>query len=254
MPRDTRTYITLHDGMPEHPKVEPLTDRAFRDLVSLWCWCSRNRTDGKVPTAVWMKRAGAKIRAELIAAGLVEETAEGALMHDYLEHQRSAAEIDELSAKRRDAGSKGGSKAQAKKRASARASAQANVKPAPSKTQADTETEVPTTSGGEPPAAETPGQRGNRLAKAYTDLVPLSNFPAVAGVVRKAMGAGYDDEAIVGGLRRLANENRSVTTDTLRVELEGLPVSRYNRQDEPRAESPEERRVREARQRQREAS
>jgi HNH endonuclease len=33
MPRDDRTYITVHDGMPEHPKVEGLSDAAFRLLI-----------------------------------------------------------------------------------------------------------------------------------------------------------------------------------------------------------------------------
>ena len=46
MPADRRTYITVHDGMPEHPKVDALSDKAFRALVGLWCWCSRNLTDG----------------------------------------------------------------------------------------------------------------------------------------------------------------------------------------------------------------
>lgn len=108
MPRDTRPFITVHDGMPEHPKIEGLSDAGFRLLVSTWCWCSRNRTDGKVREASWAKRGTRKARQELIDAGLVEPASDGVLMHDYLDHQRSAEEIDELSRKRAEAGSKGG--------------------------------------------------------------------------------------------------------------------------------------------------
>jgi 5-methylcytosine-specific restriction endonuclease McrA len=74
-----------------------------------------------------------------------------------------------------------------------------------------------------PVGTRTLNQRGNDLAKAYCDLQPLSNFPAVAGICRKALKAGYADVAIQDALQRLANEGRGVTTETLRVELEGLP-------------------------------
>lgn len=73
---------------------------------------------------------------------------------------------------------------------------------------------------------ETPGQQANRLTKAYTDLVPLSNFPAVAGVVRKALRSGYGEQAITEALIRMGMDGRSVTTDSLRYELDGLPQRR----------------------------
>lgn len=72
-------------------------------------------------------------------------------------------------------------------------------------------------------ADETPNKRAQRLARTYTDRVKLSNFPAVMGVVKKAMTT-YDDETITAALSRLATEGRSVTTETLRIEIEGLPV------------------------------
>jgi hypothetical protein len=73
----------------------------------------------------------------------------------------------------------------------------------------------------------TEGQRVNLLAKVFTDREPMSNFPAVAGVVRKAVRSGrYSDEQIVEALGRLAADGRSVTVETLRVELDGLPASR----------------------------
>jgi hypothetical protein len=75
------------------------------------------------------------------------------------------------------------------------------------------------------------GQRVNSLTKVYTDLVPLSKFPAVAGVVRKAVRTSlWSDEEIEQALERLGVEGRSVTTDTLRYELTGFPGRETNRQ------------------------
>ena len=71
-----------------------------------------------------------------------------------------------------------------------------------------------------PPAAETEGQRVNRLARTYTDRVPLSKFVAVAGVVRAAVRAGHGDEQITAGLARIADEQRAVTIDTLRIAIQ----------------------------------
>ena len=63
----------------------------------------------------------------------------------------------------------------------------------------------------------------NRLAKGYTDVVPLSRFPAIAGIAKKALQSGYDEQTIADALGRLATEGRPVTTETLRIEMEGLP-------------------------------
>lgn len=145
MARDDRTYITVHDGMPEHPKVEALSDRAFRVLIDLWCWCSRTLSDGVIPEAVWLKRTGtAKVRKELLAA-LVDVVDGEYVMHDYLAHQRSRAQVEELKAKRAEAGRKGGrarAANQASGEASAQASATANAKHSGSKIQPPTTTDT----------------------------------------------------------------------------------------------------------------
>ena len=141
MARDDRTYITVHDGMPEHQKVEALSDRAFRVLVDLWCWCSRQLNDGVIPEAVWLKRTGtSKVRKELLAA-LVDVVDGEYVMHDYLEHQRSRAQVEALKAKRAEAGRKGG-RARAANQANAEASASANGKQSGTKIQPPTETDT----------------------------------------------------------------------------------------------------------------
>lgn len=137
MPADQRTYITVHDGMPENPKIAALSDGAFRALVELWCYCSRVLSDGAVPEAVVRRYTTPKVRRELTDKALILATTEGVQMHDYLEHQRSRAEVEDLRQKRRDAGSKGG-----KAKAQRVASATANAQPRAGKNVPETETEL----------------------------------------------------------------------------------------------------------------
>lgn len=69
MPRDDRTYITVHDGMPDHPKIEGLSDAAFRWLFRAMLTSSDGVIHpGSIPT---------RVRNSLIGAGLL--TTDGAL-------------------------------------------------------------------------------------------------------------------------------------------------------------------------------
>ena len=104
---DDRTYIRVPDGLDEHPKVEGLSDSAFRLLLTSWFYCSRNRTDGRIADGAWKRRGSVKARRELLDAGLAEQRDGYVEMHDYLEHQRSAEEIRLLRETRGDTGSFG---------------------------------------------------------------------------------------------------------------------------------------------------
>lgn len=103
MARPNWEWIRLDVLLPEHPKIEGLSDKAFRKLIELWCYSGRQRTDGIITDRRW-KAIPPKVRAELVEHGLVDEiTLGGAVMHDFVGpdgHQRSRDEIDELSAKR----------------------------------------------------------------------------------------------------------------------------------------------------------
>lgn len=108
MPRDKRPYITVHDGMPWHPKIEGLSDKAFRLLIESWCWCSLNKTDGHIKSTSWAKRGTAATRRELMAAGLAEDDLTGGvIMHDYDLHQKTSDEIAEYQAERAEEGQLG---------------------------------------------------------------------------------------------------------------------------------------------------
>lgn len=80
-------------------------------------------------------------------------------------------------------------------------------------------------------AGKTINQRANEIATAYVKRVPLCNHQAVAGVVRKALNAGYADAPVWLALARLIDAERSVTADSLRIELEGPPKKRSTTDD-----------------------
>lgn len=80
------------------------------------------------------------------------------------------------------------------------------------------------------PADATIGQRSKSITDAYYEIEPMSNWPAVNGVVTKAIRTGrWPDDEIRAAMFRLAESSRSVTTDSLRVEIVGLPASRQGR-------------------------
>lgn len=110
--RDSRTYVRVHDGLPEHPKILA----AGGDAGWLWlcadCYCSRQTTDGRIPKALVPRLSDRedpmRLAQILVDVGLWYDRGDHYEMHDYLEHNRSAAEVKELRAKRAAAGARGG--------------------------------------------------------------------------------------------------------------------------------------------------
>jgi hypothetical protein len=109
---DDRTYVRIHDGMNDHPKFV----RAGGDAGWLWlcgtCYSGRHQLDGKIPKEMVARlsdrKSPAKLAVLLVEVGLWIDRGDHYEIHDYLEHQRSAEEIQELKEKRRQAGSRGG--------------------------------------------------------------------------------------------------------------------------------------------------
>ena len=134
-----RLFFKLHNGFPEHPKAFELSDKAFRQLIEAWCYCSRNLNDGQLTNAQFLKLFSAKSRKELLTVGFVKPSSFGYEMHDYLEHQQSAEDVENRRNKRAMAGSKGG-----KAKANGLASAKQMPQQTPSKPVADTDTDTDT--------------------------------------------------------------------------------------------------------------
>lgn len=139
-------FATTKDSMLDHEKFLALeSDPALKPIERmaagyLWAkvntWCAKHRTDGAIPLTMVVKLAGdagvvrvtaLRLADAIVRArgrkdnGLWEPRENGFQVHDYTDHNYSAATIEAL----RRAGSVGGKKS-AKARAIALAKAQAN--------------------------------------------------------------------------------------------------------------------------------
>lgn len=90
------TWVSLSDDCYMHPKVEGLSDRAFRVWVSGICYCNALLTDGHIPPAALTRlRASRKVLDELVAAKLwLAGEDGGAVVNHYLEYQPSRAKVE----------------------------------------------------------------------------------------------------------------------------------------------------------------
>jgi len=120
-PRDGREYVRLSVTLPSHPKLARIDDPRAGWLYTVGlCHAGEHLTDGLLTPGVVQRIAGVPARwtERLIGEGLwhkpghscptcPQPPAGQVIVHDYLEHQRSRAEADELRAKRSEAGSRG---------------------------------------------------------------------------------------------------------------------------------------------------
>lgn len=112
---DNRPGFFVTHEMPDNIKIAGLSDAAFRTLVRAWSYCSRLRTDGAIPKAVWNQLGTPKARKELLAPPamapdkepLFIQTPGGVVAHDYLRHNRSAQEMRVASSAKGQAGALG---------------------------------------------------------------------------------------------------------------------------------------------------
>jgi hypothetical protein len=97
-------YLNLDDNFADHPKVEPLSDAAYRLHSASMLYSAKYLLDGYITPTQASKRPAYKpsILAELLRAGLWHERGEGCgtktcppgasaayLIHDYLEWNKS---------------------------------------------------------------------------------------------------------------------------------------------------------------------
>lgn len=105
-------WVNKDDQMPEHPKVWGLSDAAYRLHDSGICYCNRQLTDGlisaaKVPTLV--PRFRKATLTELVDKGIWRSLNDGQAyeIHDFLQWNRSRAQVLEAREKKSRAGKKG---------------------------------------------------------------------------------------------------------------------------------------------------
>jgi len=85
-------YLNMDDNFADHPKVDRLSDGAFRLHVSAMCYAAKHLTDGYIPpervASLVPKFRQAQVD-ELIKAGLWIQHDTGHRIHDYLDWNKS---------------------------------------------------------------------------------------------------------------------------------------------------------------------
>ena len=69
-------YLNIDDGMPDHPKIEALSDAAFRLHVTAMAYCAQKKTDGLVP------RNKARRMTDSATDGVAMELVRAGVWHD----------------------------------------------------------------------------------------------------------------------------------------------------------------------------
>lgn len=117
MPRDKRLYMTFPIDFDEHPKVEPLSDSAFRAFVAMNGYSRRQGLDGRIPASVARKRWKVRALDELVGSHpdrpLVLLDGDVYVIRDYAEHQLTTDAIEKERETNRANGLKGGRPAKA---------------------------------------------------------------------------------------------------------------------------------------------
>jgi hypothetical protein len=107
---DRRAFITIAHDFWDHPKMVALEDpdTAGNTLLRLITYSNQYKTDGKIDKKV-LKKFKKRLVEKLLKVGFLEPTEDPDVyvIHDYLKHQKSREQIEELKAKKSEAGAKG---------------------------------------------------------------------------------------------------------------------------------------------------
>lgn len=87
-------YARIDNNAPWSPKIQAFTDAEFRAWIKSICYADQYRTDGHIPQHALLTVCPSKrVRDGLVEKGGWEPNGAGVYVHDYLQHQRSAAQI-----------------------------------------------------------------------------------------------------------------------------------------------------------------
>lgn len=104
-------FIKLDTNFWSHPKVLAAGEPAAVLYQQMAMYCMDHTTDGLVPDAQLPRFGVTRLRQRLAAladVGMIERQESGWLVPGYVERYKTAAEVDELSRTRSEAGKKGG--------------------------------------------------------------------------------------------------------------------------------------------------
>jgi len=166
--KDSRLFARLDLDYADHPKIEALSDAAFRAHVSLILYARKYQTDGRIPNRV-ANRFGSDAVAELLsndadAPSLVQLDDGSFLLHGYEDMQETKAEIARRSAVARENGRLGG---RPRGTRSVTHRDTGSVPDSEPDRQAETETETDTSPNGEGARKRASTRRGTRIPQPF---------------------------------------------------------------------------------------
>jgi hypothetical protein len=88
-------WIKVKVDHVQHPKIQELSDAAYRWLQNCWAYAGKYETDGTLPPG-YVRTIPPRVRRELDASNLWYQngTPGGRTIHDWLQHQPSKAKLD----------------------------------------------------------------------------------------------------------------------------------------------------------------
>ena len=107
-------FLNVDDNFADHPKIDALSDGAFRLHVAGLCYASKHKTDGFIPdhrVSRLIRTYKPRLLVELHQARVWLPAAGGHSIHDFLDWNRSREQIEadaeRLRRVRSEAGKKG---------------------------------------------------------------------------------------------------------------------------------------------------
>ncbi|UFU14606.1 hypothetical protein LQK89_02590 [Curtobacterium sp. C1] len=154
MKKDTRLWMKFPISFPDHPKIRPLSDAAFRAFVELNAYSREQDLDGRVPIraakAKWKVRALKELETNHPERPTLTIDGDVYVIHNYAEHQDTIEDREAREARNRTNGARGGR---------------------PRKNR--TETDSVTNSGTDPEPGKNQSQSQSQSQKPLTDVTYL---------------------------------------------------------------------------------
>lgn len=205
-------WVKILSSVPRHPKFQ----KAGPEACWLWlcglCYCQDGLTDGFIPVESidFLGVKGASRHAgRLVTVGLWETVSGGWQVHDYFDHNKTAAEVRHLTETRREAGEAGGKASGEARRqqlasSNGEANEQANAKQATNPDLLCTASAPHTAVRKERTAAQPPlsPKNGNSQTKTRLATEPNGdNFHVIAALVRDAISEGIPESDLVDTIK-----------------------------------------------------
>lgn len=112
MPRDKRLFMTFPNDFWQHPKIEPLSDGAFRVFVEMNGYSRMQDLDGRIPVSLarrkWKPRSIEELLTTHPTRPVLLQHGDDYVLRDYAQHQETRTEREARVARNTENGRRGG--------------------------------------------------------------------------------------------------------------------------------------------------